>query len=314
MENLLFAAGIVLPVFLMVGSGYLLRRKGAITREFCDVAARFNFRLCFPALVFDSLYGADILRLFTGKLAFLSLTAVFASLAVSWLAGTILAKDLPIRGSFIQGAFRGNIVFMAMPMVLQVFGEASRAQTAILMAIIVPTYNIVTVIVLATHASGGRRMGFFEIAKSILTNPMILGVLAALPFALTGTGIPRPLSVFVRYFSGMTVPLALVDIGANIFGRSRPKHAGRVFAASTIKTIVCPALYGGIFALAGMDGRLVAVMVLLGASPAAMGSFTMARAMGCDADLAGDIVLVSTLMSAFTIAGFIAFLRYVGLA
>ncbi len=314
MKNLLFAAGTVLPVFLMVAAGYLLRRRGAITKEFCDVAARFNFRLCFPALVFDSLYHADILRLFSGKLALLSLAAVFATLAISWLAGGVLAKDRPARGSFIQGAFRGNIVFMAMPMIVQVFGEASRAQTAILMAIIVPTYNIVTVIVLTLHARGGGRLRPTEIARSILTNPMILGVLAALPFALTGTELPRPATVFIGYFSGMTVPLALLDIGANMFGRSRTKHSGRVFAASAIKTLVCPAVYGGLFAIGGMDGHLVALMVLLGASPSAMGSFTMARAMGCDADLAGDIVLMTTLMSAVTAAVLIAFLRSIGLA
>ncbi len=314
MKNLLFAIGTVLPVFLMVATGYLIRKRGFLTKEFCEVSARFNFRYCFPALVFDSLYTSDIARLFTGKLAALALAAVFLTLAISWIAGSLAIRDRPTRGSFIQGAFRGNIVLMAMPMVVQVFGEASRAQTAILMAIIVPTYNVVSVIILTLNARGGKRLSVPELAKGIITNPMIIGVLAALPFALTGTGLPRPASVFIKYFSGMTVPLALLDIGANMYGRSRPKHIGPVLGAATIKTLIGPIVYGGLFALGGMEGHLVALMTLLGAAPTAMASFTMAKVMGCDADLAGDIVLVSTLMSALTIAGSIVFLRSTGLA
>ncbi|MDP2792059.1 MAG: AEC family transporter [Rectinemataceae bacterium] len=314
MQNLLFAIGSVLPVFLMVGVGWFIRKKDFITKEYCSVSARFNFRFCFPALVFDSLYSSDISRLFTGKLAALALLALAITLALSVAGGYAATKDRQARGSFIQGAFRGNIVLMAMPMVLQVFGEESRAQTAIIMAIIVPSYNVISVLILTLSVKGKKVVRPMEIARSILTNPMIIGVLAALPFALTGTGLPRALTVFIKYFAGMTVPLALLDIGAGMVGRSRPKNAGKVIFASLIKTVAGPVVYGGVFALGGMDDHLVALMVLLGSAPTAMAGFTMAKVMGCDAELAGDIVLVTTLISAFTIAASIAFLRFVGLA
>ena len=314
MNNLLFAIGTVLPVFLMIAVGYTIRKKGFVSAGFCETAARFNFRLCLPALVFDSLYSSDISRLFSGRLALLSLASVTVSLALASATGFAAAKDPGTRASFIQGAFRGNIILLGMPMVVQVFGEDSRAQTAILMAIIVPAYNVFSVIILALGAKGSGTLGPRAIAKSVLTNPMILGVLAALPFALAGLALPAPIMVFIRYFAGMTVPLALVDIGSGMVGRSRLSHPGRVLAAAALKTAATPFIYGAIFVFGGMEGHIVALMVLLGATPTAMASFTMAKVMGCEAELSGDIVMASTLMSAFTISGAIIVLRAIGLA
>lgn len=315
MNNLLFALGTVAPVFLVVAVGYATRRRGVLTKEFSDVSARFNFKFCFPAMVFDSLYTADFNSLFTIKDMFLALASVVVVLGIGWLAGFYLYRqDRQARGSFIQGSFRGNIVLLGLPMALQVLGEGFRAQAAIFTTIIVTAYNVFSVFLLAAHAAGDRKPGLKTMLRSILTNPMIIGVACALPFALTGTGLPRPVSVFIRYFAVMTVPLALLDIGAGMTGRTRPASAGKVLAASVIKTALAPLLYGAVFYLGGASRENVAIMIILGSTPTAMASFTMAKVMGCNAELAGDIVLVSTLMSAFTIAAAIVFLRSAGLA
>ncbi len=118
----------------------------------------------------------------------------------------------------------------------------------------------------------------------------------------------------VRYFSAMAIPLALLDVGSGMAGRRKPGRIGVTLVASSIKTVLGPVVYGGLFALAGADRSVVAVMFLFGSAPTAMVGYTMAKAMGCDAETAGDIILVSTLMSAFTMAASITILRVIGFA
>ena len=290
---------ITLPVFAMVFIGLGLKRARWIDPGFVSTASQLVFKATLPTLVFLSIIRADLeASLDPALLGFYAL-ATLASVLLCW-GWARLRVPYRERGVYIQGAFRGNCGIVGLALAAGMYGDFGLSTGSLLLGVVILTYNACSVIVLVAYQPD-QRADWRSMLRQIATNPLILAVAAAVPVAASGWSLPGWLATSGDYFASLTLPLALICIGATLsFGEVR--HSGRLaFGASLLKMVILPALCTGTAWLVGFEGPALGVMFLFFASPTAAAAFVMAKAMGANAVLTANIVALTTLMASLTI-------------
>ncbi len=151
------------------------------------------------------------------------------------------------------------------------------------------------------------------ILKNIVTNPLIIGVILAVPFMVWQIEMPIILNKSLVYLKNLATPLALICLGANFKAESMKGRASLAVCSSCLKTIVLPGVMVTLAALLGMRGESRGVILILFGAPTAVSSYIMAKNMGNDHELAAQILLLTTIICAFTIFAGIFILRSLSL-
>jgi predicted permease len=306
MEAFLFSANSVLPVFMVILLGTLLKRFHIITDNFVDVGTRLTFRVALPCMLFLNIAESDISQVFDWQLlAFTVGGTLLLVLLLCWLTPRFI-RDPATSAAFIQGSFRGNLVVVGMALTANIGGQLALAKLAMTLSVFAPLYNVLGVLVLAgAHREQGRR----QIWHSIYTNPLLLAAVAASVFSLLHLELPQLLYSPLNMVGQSALPLSLLLAGGAIEISRGDANLRRASAAAIIKVLVQPLLMLLVAAALGFRGAdLVLILVIFG-SPTANASFPMAYQMGADYKLASLIIVFSNLYAIFTIFAFTYGLR-----
>lgn len=318
LENLLFSVNAVLPIFLLVGLGWFLKKKSFLPDAFYSGSEKFVFKIALPCMLFLNVAESTVENLENNipLVLFCSVSVVVAFLLLV-LTVPIFVKDNDKRGAFIQGAYRSNFGILGLPLAANLFGVEGTSTAAILMPAAIIFFNVLAVVILTVYAPNDLKKKpsvlARDIAISVVTNPLIIGVVAGLPFLFFDIELPLFLSKTASNLSGTVSALALISLGA---GFSRESLVGKVkysLAASALKTAVIPALAVLAAYLCGFRGVQLGLVFILFGSPTAVSSYIMAKNMKSDHEMAGQILLLSTLMCLFTLFLGIFLLRSGGL-
>ncbi|TLM68901.1 MAG: AEC family transporter [Deltaproteobacteria bacterium] len=301
---------IVLPVFIVIALGALLRRIALLDTGFLQQTNRLVYYVCLPALLFYEIGRADFLANFNGRLVVGSILAVTVTFLVSY-AYTVVRRYPPAaRGVFSQGAFRGNIAYVGLAIVFNALGQAGLTRAGILMGFIVPFLNLYAIIALTwPHRDGSAGQGWGLLLRRVAFNPLILASFAGIAWSFLALPMPLLLERSLRITTGMALPLALLAIGG---GFSLERLRGDLFTAALAagaKLVWMPLLAAAILIGMGVGGSDLEIGVLIAGTPAATANYIMAQQLKGDAELAGTIVMLSTLLSAFTYTAALLILR-----
>lgn len=295
---LLQTFGITAPVFSMLFLGVLLRRVGSIDPPFINTASALVFNATMPVMLFLGIYHSDLHRAASPAVMLYFCLATLGGFLVAW-GWAIWRVPHEDRGVYVQGAFRGNNGIVGLALATSLYGEHGLALGSVLAALVILCYNTLATVVLAIY-SPVLKSDPLSIARQVLVNPLILGVLAALPFAWWGISLPAWLLTSGEYFARMTLPLALICIGGTLSLPILRSSGPLALSASLMKMVWLPALCTSVAWLCGFRGAELGVLFLYFASPTAAASFVMARAAQANAELAAAIVVVTTLAAALT--------------
>lgn len=299
MESLIVSFEIVAPLFLLMAVGYLIKATGLMNETSVKQVNKTIFKIFLPLLVFLNIYQTNLQESFRSDLLLFALFGVALQFIIALCLSFLTEKDNTRRGVMLQGMFRSNFVLFGIPVATALFGESAAGLASILIAVIIPLYNVLAVF--ALEMFHGQKPNFLKILKGIVTNPLIiasvLGILA-LTFHIQ---LPNVLNKTVKDLSAIATPLAFVVLGASFsFG-----EIGRCLKDLSItlgmKLILFPAFFLTLAILLGFRGAPLAVLLTVFASPIAVSSFTMAQQMGGDDKLAGQLVVFSSILSIFTL-------------
>ncbi|MGI6535837.1 MAG: AEC family transporter [Eggerthellaceae bacterium] len=302
MNSLSVAVASVTPFLIYMGLGWLMRRLGWVDVLFLRRLNTVSFKAFFPPMMFYCIYqleGRDL------QINWLFIACALIALAVV-VAGLLLIvprlePEDSKRGVIIQAIYRTNIVFFAMPLTESVFGAGSLVPSALLVSIVVPTYNVLAVIILeyyhGTSPSPGR------LALSVVKNPLILGFLTGFAFYFLQIRLPECIESPVIALANLAIPLALIALGGTIRLNETKANMHYLVPVLTVKMAVLPAISLIVFSvlplgLAPVERFLLLVMF---AAPIASASYPMAENMGGDGTLAGELVAVSSGVSIITL-------------
>lgn len=299
---LAFALSVTLPIFAMAASGALFKRIGLISDEFVRSASALVFNVGLPVTLFINAASTDFTRLVSGTLIGVLAVSTLLVFVLSFVSTLRLVKERSDRGVYVQGAFRGNLLIIGLAFCANAYGEAGLAAATVPVGVMIILYNVLSVYIL--HVTLRQDTGRPAAALAgIATNPLILGVAAGLLLNVSGLALPDLLLDVGGYFSRMTLPLALLCIGAGM-DLSALRRSGSAALGSSLWKLLASPLAACLLALAlGVRGENLGIIFLLSAAPTAAASFMMTRAMGGNAGLAANIVVLSTSGSIVTVTG-----------
>ena len=298
MENLMISANAVLPMCLVMALGYGTRRLGWIRREEISTINKIAFRIFLPCLLYYNVYCSDLSGSFDPLLMAYAVGGVLLTFGLS-LGYTLLTEKLPERrGVMIQGMFRSNYVIMGIPVATALLGADQLGTVSILIAVVVPLFNMLSVVVLEVFR--GQKPKPLHILGQIAKNPLVIGSELGILTLAAGIRLPHILEQTIQNISAIASPLQLFLLGAFFQFSGLKTYRRELVTVSAAKLIVAPGLFLGLGALLGFRGVAFVSLIGVFASPTAVNSFTMAQQMGGDAELAGDIVVTTSAVSILT--------------
>ncbi|MBN1302539.1 MAG: AEC family transporter [Melioribacteraceae bacterium] len=300
MDNLLYIVNVVSPVFFLVTLGIFLRYIKAVNESFIDLTSKFVFNVSLPVLVFLKLYEVNLTETFDLPFVLFISTGTALTFGLSWLISLLIIGKRNDRGVFIQGAFRGNYAIVGLAIVMGMFGSDALSKASLMIPFLLPIYNFSAVIALTVYSNHQIKLSVGKLTKDIMLNPLILGVLAALPFALLKIDIPQSVKISGEYLSSIALPLALIGIGGSLNFEAIKKASRISIYATALKIILFPFLASFSAYQLGFTGIDLGIIFVIFSCPTAIASFVMAIAMGGSGKIAGNIIVLSTLGSVLT--------------
>ncbi len=327
-DAFIFAANAVLPIVLMIALGYVLKRIGLFSQGFLDVGNKLTFRVLIPALLFYNIYGIGSLGDINFGFVLYGIGAVVGIFLIAAAVTCLFTKDSGKRGSLIQAAFRSNYAIIGLPLASALFGDKGAAAAGVMSAFCVPTFNILAVITLTIFNSDSKK-GKIDVKKiliGIVKNPLIIGtVLGLLTLAVR--------ELFVQWYIGFRLkdieflyqtleilksictPFALLVLGGKFEFSAVKRQFKYIVFGTLVRTVAVPVIGLSIayFFIPGLSGEHYATYVAVFATPVAVASAIMAKEMKADDELAGQLVVWTSIVSTVTIFIYVVFFRSVGI-
>ena len=311
LQNFIICVNAVIPSAIYLLIGILLKTAGVVSDEDVKKFTRVVFVTLYPFIMFDNLYGKNIGENFDLLLVVYSVLFTCLQIAVTWFAVSRLVKEDRNKGTMIQSAFRSNIILMGLPVGINLFGKGNVTQVALVILFVVPIYNVMSVVVLERFRGG--KADLVRTAKNVLKNPIILGAIAAGVVMLIGIKLPGPIEQTVSTLSDCTAPIAMILLGAALNINGFRSDRRRIAICTLGKLVVFPAFGIAGAVLLGITGVQLIAVTLMVAAPVALASYAMASSMGGNGELAGELVVITTICSCFTIPVFLFILKTNGL-
>ena len=301
MSNLMFCLNATMPIFLTMMLGYAFRKWHIMDGSFVDKMNSFVFKVALPVLVFQDLATVDFFEAWDWKFVVFCFLATLISITAVTLLSFLL-KDKSLQGEFIQASYRSSAAILGIAFIQNIYGNSGMAPLMIISS--VPLYNIMAVVVLAVFRPEREEITadfVKKTAKNIVTNPIILGIVAGLLWSVLRIPKPVILQKTVQNIAVLATPLGLIAMGASFEAKSAAKNIRPSIAAAAIKLVGLAAVFLPIAVILGFrQEKLVAILVMLG-SATTVSSFIMAKNMGHEGSLTANTVMLTTCGSAFTL-------------
>lgn len=328
-EAFVFAANAVLPLIILIALGYFIKRIGMLKKEFFDSGNKLVFRVLLPVMLFLNVYKIE--RLSDVNPAYV-IYAVAAVLLVFFFAIPVccaFTKDAGKRGVLIQAVFRSNYAIIGIPLAESLFGEKGAAAAGVMSAFCVPLFNILGVITLTVFNGSGekKKADVKKILAGIAKNPLIIGTVSGLlvlcvrsVFESAGIGFRlRDITVVYKALESIKsicTPFALIVLGGRFEFSAVARLKREIILGTALRNIAVPVTALFIAYLLrealSLSGEHFAAFVGVFATPVAVSSAVMAKEMGGDDELAGQLVVWTSLLSTVTIFIYVTVLKMVG--
>ena len=326
MESLLVALNAVIPFLCYISFGYIVRMKKIVSESFLQQLNQMVFRLFYPCMTFYNIYKADAESLPRPVLLIFVGASILILEAILILVVPRFVLENPKRGVVIQGIFRSNFVLFGLPLTISVFGDSAASVAAMVVTVVVTIYNTTSVVILEMFNTNGK-INVKNIAFNVIKNPLLQGAVIGLVFFLLGIHVPESIVTPIAAFSDATSPLALFVLGGTLHFNEISHNLKYLVPTLSFKLLILPAVMmaiGYAFAVLpaimlvighalGLRGLELFLLIAVYGTPVAAASYPMAQNMGGDGELAGQLVVISTVVSVVTLFFWIFLLRFVGL-
>ncbi len=294
---------ITLPIFLIVLSGWLLRKFKIATEEWVHILNIFAYYVSLPALIVASFWDINFLSRESWNIIFLSLLTLglFSLVVFIILHFTRINKDL--KTAIFLTTTVGNTIYMGFPLVELGFGKESIPTGALIGVIYLVVPILISIFIIRYWHDKEH-----NVAKEILAfiqNPLMIsvfvGIAISLFFGFLKIALIDNFLIFAVkksiFMLGTTAsPIALFTLGAFLYGKFLKKDLGLVFFISFLK-IICFPIIVFITLFYFFKPESSQILILLSSMPVAVTTFVIAEKFHLDKELVGNSLFISTALS-----------------
>lgn len=300
---------IVLPVFGLIAIGFFAARLGLIKDNVGDGLSDFVFTVAVPCLLFKTLAMADVPE--ASPWAYW--LVYFSAIIVVWGSAHFLVtrgfdRDKPTGTVAGFSSAQANTVLIGIPLILTTYGDAGRVPIFLLIAVHLPI--MMTVATLSIELGGSERANLREtlrnLAVSIFTHPIIIGILLGLAYRMTGFDIPAIPFQILDMLGSTAVPCALFSAGMALKRYGLAGDLRITLLVSLLKLIVHPGLvflFG--FFLLHLPSVWLGTAVLFAACPSGINAYLLANRYGTGVRIASSSIALSTGLAVISVTGWL---------
>jgi len=292
----------LLPVFLLIITGFLLRRWLIGEDAHWVGLERLLYYVMFPALLVESLSRADLSKVPVLAVGGTLLAAVLVMATLCLALRALLARYLNADGatftSLFQGATRWQ-TFVALAVAGNLYGDLGLALSSVAMVAMIPVLNAMSVWVLVRYASTSTP-DWRAVLMTIARNPFIWACFVGLALNPISGWIPQPAHAFVDALGRSSLALGLLIVGAGLRIAELIRPNAVMAVTCFLKLVVMPAIAVGLGYACGLSGTNLSVVACCASVPASSNSYVLARQMGGNAPLMAQILTFETALAAFT--------------
>jgi predicted permease len=305
-------ASLVLPVFAIIVTGWLVGWFGYLPRELADGLVKFAYNVAMPALLVVTIAQEPARNLLEWRflLAFgggsmLCFALVFAAVRIGW------GRDLASSTVYGMTAAMTNTGFVALPILHSIYGQPAVLPAAVATVFVAAVMFPVTVILLeqakgkVEGGSHGPQAGAADLAKQIALNPMVLSTLIGLAWAIAGLPMPAPVKAYLNILAAALTPCALFAIGLGLSIDDVRAQLTPSLLLAAVKLLIMPLIVYGLCVATGLNPLYTIAAVICAAVPTAKTMYILAHGHKVEEPLVAATISITTLLSVVTLLGWL---------
>lgn len=317
-----FSFDAVMPILLLVIVGYLLRCFKFADDAFFKKLNKMVFRVFLPILLFYNIYEIESLELVNWSVIGYCVVAILFICLCGYFVTKLFFKKRENIGVLTQCSFRSNYAIIGIPLAESLGGSEAVAFASILSAVSIPLFNTLAVIILTHYSRENKKSSINQTIKTTLTNPLIIGVLLGVItvsvrgfIPIDGLGVPMftvennlPfLYDAISKLAKVASPVALVVLGARFDFKAIGALRKEITSGVLMRLVFAPLIGLGVAVILSEYTALIRVtsvefpaLISLFSTPVAVSSAVMTGEIGGNEQLAGQLVVWTSLFSMFS--------------
>lgn len=330
-DTLLFSLNAILPVILLILLGYYLKKKGFIEEFLIRKMNQYIFMIALPLLFFYNVYQTETLKNIDIGMLLFSASGLVLFTLIGYVVLLFVKMPTNQKGPVHQSFTRSNFAMIGVSLAAFIGTQETNALLSLSAVVIIPLSNFISIIVLSIfYKEEKTKLDVLYIIKTFFKNPLIVGVISGIflvilktylinennvPIILIERDIPFLYNV-IRSLSLTASPIALIALGAQFEFKTLKRAKQAIITSVIFKNLLIPVtmLIMTILLISTNPQYklLIPTMIALYASPVAVSSVVMVQSLGGDEEVAGQLVVWTTLLSSVTIFASIMTLRLLG--
>lgn len=294
---------VILPVFLLIGAGYVVVWRGLFSDSAVDGLMAFTQKFAIPCLLFRAIATLDLGAEFTWQI----LVSFYAGAAMGFAVGVVGAR-LFGRGweDAVAIGFCGlfsNSVLLGLPIAEQAFGTASLAHNYAIIAIHAPFCYLVGVTTMELVRARGKSLMSLppKVVNAMFHNSLVIGIALGFAFNFTGLPITGILGDALDLMIRAALPAALFGLGGILY-RYKPEGDLRLISLVCFCSLILhPGIAYGLGQLLGLSTPALRAAVITGAMAPGVNTYIFSNIYGAARRTAASGVLVGTGVSILSV-------------
>jgi predicted permease len=315
LSSIIFSVNTVLPIFITGLIGYILKYKKIITQEFALNLSKITFKLFIPAMMFEQMYKLDMTKIINLKLILICVIGLFGVMAIAAVICPVFIKEKAKCGAVVHAIFRSNYVLLGIPLMTNLFGQEGANIAASMTSFVIISLNLCAVITLTVFEPDGEKVNsnrMKDVFKSILTNPFIIAIVAGMLVHSAGLHLPVFIEKSLSNVSVVAMPMALLALGGMYDWNNAKNNLSVSTTITVVRLVAVPAAMLTIAYILGFTGIELCLIYVIFGSPVPTSAAAMAAGMKSDAQLTGELSLMTTLFSPISFFFGVLILRLIG--
>jgi len=308
MGSFVVAFNAVMPVVLLVAFGYFLKQQRYFNKTTIAQLNKLCFDLLLPIVTFDNIRRTNLNEVFDLRFVLYAAGSIFIAIFLLVILVPLFETDRKKQGVIIQGTFRSNFVMLGIPLSSYIAGENSVVLASMLIMVIIPVFNAAAVILLSIY--GGCTVNKKRLITDVLKNHMIIASALGIIVSLLHSPIPHFLDKSLTDIGKVGSVFPIIVLGAMLDFSKLSANFKNLLITVMGKLIGMPLIFITSAVYLGFSSNEIVALVALYGSPTAVISAVMAEQLGCDHELAAQVVVFSTVISCITIFGIVFVLSF----
>ncbi|MBP7242556.1 MAG: AEC family transporter, partial [Amaricoccus sp.] len=296
---------VVLPVFLVIGAGWLAARTGRFSAGGVDGLMVYTQNFAVPVLLFRGIADLDLGAVFDARLLVSFYTGAVICFALGILGARVIFRRRPGEAVAIGfGALFSNSLLLGIPIMQRAYGADALAPNFAIIAIHAPLCYLLGITAMEFARADGRGLAGTAqaVARAMFRNALMIGLAIGFVVNVSGTPIPEPVAVAVDMVADSALPAALFGLGGVLTRYAIRASLGEASMIAVLSLLVHPAIAYGLCQAFALPTDFVRSAVVTAAMAPGVNAYVFASLYSRGQAQAASAVLFCTAVSVLTIS------------